>query len=98
MKIPQLNEGDVQLTKRQYVNTTAAAITSAITDNTTTNLTTSSYIPTTSAASTPTIAATSTPITTMSKSMKVKFSKNIEGEVELNHNTPSACNLSKICF
>ena len=38
---------------------------------------------------------TVTTITTMPKGMKVKFSRNFEGEGELNHNTPSVCRLSK---
>ena len=38
-----------------------------------------------------------TTITTMPKGMKVKFSRNFEGEGELNHNAPSVCRLSKRC-
>ena len=41
--------------------------------------------------------ATVTNITTMPKDMKVKFSRNFEGEGERNHNTPSVCSLSKVC-
>ena len=38
---------------------------------------------------------TVTTIKTMSTGMKIKFSRNLRGEGELNHNTPSLCRLSK---
>ena len=40
---------------------------------------------------------TVTTITTMPKDIKVKFSKDFEGEDELSQNKPSVCRLSKGC-
>ena len=42
-------------------------------------------------------ATTVTTITTMPKGMKLKLSRDLKGEGELNHNAPSVCRLSKGC-
>jgi hypothetical protein len=58
VKLPGLDKRDVQLTKSQYVNTTAAISTSTITINTTTSNTNTTSV---------------TTITTRLKGMKVKY-------------------------
>jgi hypothetical protein len=70
LKLPGLDERDVQLNKRQYVNTTAAASARDITINPITIN-----------------ATTMTTIKTIPKSIKVKFSGNLEGEGESNYST-----------
>ena len=41
--------------------------------------------------------STVTTITTMPKGMKLKLSRDLKGEGELNHNAPSVCRLSNGC-
>ena len=64
LKLPGLDERDVLLTKRQYVNITTVTSTTAVTISTiTSNIST----------------ITMTTITTVPEGMKVKFSRNFEG-------------------